>query len=260
MTRNLTTSLKALFCATALALCAAFFLATPDSANALSVRDTDVAEASQDNVMLGTYGTFSSPSKATILARINQIRKEAAEEGLVSEYVPMKWSSDLEWIAQTRAAEASICQDHNRPNGESCFSASHNGITSWAENLAWNYSSDSLMFGIEQWYEEKYDYVNKTGGVTGHYTSLINPKYSCIGIGCFAPSDGGWSCVAAELSFESGLDEEKSGVTGKYVQKIQVPKTSVYGIKLTNKTSMVCGTSATLSSRVVVRSVDYWGN
>ena len=39
--------------------------------------------------------------------------------------------------------------------------------------------------GINQFYGEKSAWVNKTGGVTGHYTSMINPSNKYMGLGCF---------------------------------------------------------------------------
>ncbi len=107
----------------------------------------------------------------------------------------MKWSSNLEWIAQLRAAECTVYESHTRPNNQSCFSIRHRNEQSWAENLAWNYSG--LMAGIEQWYGEKNDWVNQdTSKVTGHYTrcrqqpcgilprSLLCPQYWRLVWGC----------------------------------------------------------------------------
>ena len=34
-----------------------------------------------------------------------------------------------------------------------------------------------MLTGINQFYEEKSDWINKTGGQTGHYTSLISPAF-----------------------------------------------------------------------------------
>lgn len=157
-----------------------------------AVRNTDVTAASSDNTWVSVEGTFYSNTKTEILNRVNAIRKEACKEGVtnpstgkaltMADYVPIKWSSDLEWIAQTRAAEATVKESHTRPNGTDCFSVQHNGVNSWGEVLAWNYSG--MMHGIEQWYEEKGDWVKNTGAVTGHYTSMINPENLYIGLGC----------------------------------------------------------------------------
>ena len=41
-------------------------------------------------------GRILTPDQQAILDAINAIRKEAADEGLVDKYVPIKWSTDLE--------------------------------------------------------------------------------------------------------------------------------------------------------------------
>ena len=201
------------------------------------VRETDVETASDGNVMVLVGGTFKYVPKGDILARINEIRLEACQEGVQdprnssrklteSDYVPIKWSSDLEWIAQTRAAEASLHRDHKRPNGRTCFQLYHNNIYSSGENLAWNSNAD-IFGGIDQWYEEKTFWVNQTEGkVTGHYTSIINPNYTYIGIGGFKP-DQGYGAVAGELKSGSGLNEEQIGVQGQYKQKMEVKESNL---------------------------------
>lgn len=42
-----------------------------------------------------------------------------------------------------------------------------------------------MLSGIEQWYKEKSDWVNKTGKTTGHYTSMINPDYNYVAVATF---------------------------------------------------------------------------
>ena len=84
------------------------------TAYAETIRDTDVTVAGSGNTLVYLDGEFKYVSKDTILNRINEIRYEAWAEGLVSTYIPIQWSSDLEWIAQTRAAEASMYASHYR--------------------------------------------------------------------------------------------------------------------------------------------------
>ncbi len=38
---------------------------------------------------------------------------------------------------------------------------------------------------LSRWYNEKTDWVDKTGAVTGHYTSMINPDITYIGVASF---------------------------------------------------------------------------
>ena len=176
---------------------------------------------------IGVEGTYMTDDLGKAVDRINEIRKEAYEEGLVRSYVPIRLSAQLEAIAQLRAAEAAIKNSHTRPNGSDCFSLSVGGVSSWAEDLAWNTVSDALLYGIEQWYSEKSAYVNKTGGVTGHYTSMINPSYTYVGLGCFH-SDSGVN-YSNTIAGEFGSDErntairETANLSGTVKQWIEVP-------------------------------------
>ena len=48
--------------------------------------------------------------------------------------------------------------------------------------------SIGMTTGVELWYNEKDDYLNQTGGVTGHYTSMISPSNRYVGMGAFGTS------------------------------------------------------------------------
>lgn len=199
-----------------------------DEISAFSIQTVE-----SDYNMLALSGNYYTESADKILKRINEIRYEACKEGLINpqdgktrltleDYHPLKWSADMEAIARLRAAEACVARAHTRPNGKSCFTINtENGEQSWAENLAWNW--DGLMRGIEQFYEEKKAYVNKTGGQTGHYTSMISPRYYYVGMGTYRLKSGGWYVVAQEFSYKSsGLDETKDSFSGDKVQCIEV--------------------------------------
>jgi uncharacterized protein YkwD len=246
-------------------LTAALLLDTAGTtAQAVSVRKADVSQAREGCVLLGVEGKYERVTKSKILKRINEIRKEACTKHYKnpstgkklkeSDYVAIKWSSDLEWIAQLRASEATVNEGHERPNGQSCFSITHGGQQSWAENLAWNYSG--LMAGIEQWYGEKTDWVKSTGGVTGHYESLINPNYQYVGLGSFQRTTGGWYGVAGEFSSKSGLKETQSTVSGKKIQTMEVLSKKVGSVKLQAPTSLKVKKTKRLS---VVRKITFAG-
>ena len=171
---------------------------------------------------------------------INQYRKEACDKGYPdprdssrkltsSDYVPIKWSSDLEYIARIRAAEASILVSHTRPNGESCFSlSSPNGIDSYGEVLAWN-GTDSMLTGIKQWYEEKQDWLDQNANaVTGHYTQMIDPDHLYVGIAAFLNNDGAYpNTTSGEFSYDVSLDEETAPAIQNCTQTIEVLKDDV---------------------------------
>ena len=151
---------------------------------------------SSDVVNVGLHGSYINDVQNAI-NRVNAIRKEACNEGVPdprnssrnltpSDYVPIQWSHDLEEVARLRAAEAALNVSHTRPNGKSCFTVTIPGIktTGNSEVLAWNWNKN-MVSGINQFYGEKSAWVNKTGGVTGHYTSMINPSNKYMGLGCF---------------------------------------------------------------------------
>lgn len=134
------------------------------------ILDTDVSEASDGCTLLGVYGTYYSQAMEA-LDKLNEIRKEACEEGDVpdprnpermltaDDYVPLKWSGDLESVAKIRAVEAGIAyafmdSGHNRLNDKNTFSISYNGISGSAEDLAYNDTTD-MGEGIMQFYMEK---------------------------------------------------------------------------------------------------------
>lgn len=223
------------------------------------------------NVVMGFSGAYYTETADKILKRLNEIRLEACKEGVLNpvtkqplteaDYEPLKWSSDLEAIARLRAAEATVSQAHTRPNGQDCFTVeTTNGEGTWAENLAWNYSG--LMEGIEQWYGEKGDWVKQTqGAVTGHYTSIISPRYHHVAVGAFRLSSGGWYAVAQEFSYKSTLDEQKNSDSGSCVQYMEVQGSNVTKLEYgANKTTFLReGDSCLMPVNVTVQYKDYGG-
>lgn len=180
-----------------------------------TVRDTDVSSPRSGNSIVLLDGNYKYLSKTTILNRINAIRKEAYDEGIVSRYVPIKWSYDLEWIAMTRAAEASMYASHYRPTYRSYSSCTHGGVSTEVECLYWSGTYD-IMNAIQGWYNEK-----GTDDIT-HYIELVDPNNTFIGIGAFKANDGTFGAVAAEFSSRSGLSETQEGAIGSCKQKIEV--------------------------------------
>ena len=81
------------------------------------------------------------------------------------------------------------------------------------------------MKAIQQWYDEKADYVKSRSGVsvtgqTGHYKSLIDPKLTYMGLAAFEnpATQNGWITVAQSLGTASGGSEELAGGYGKAIQ------------------------------------------
>ena len=198
-----------------------------------SLLPTDVTTARDGCVLVGVKGSYITDVQA-VLARVNEIRKEACEEGVPdprnakrkltpSDYVPIRWSSDLEYIARIRAAEASLVIAHTRPNGTSCFTLkSPNGIQLYGEVLAWNYTQKFLP-GIEQWYEEKADWVNQnSSAVTGHYTQMIDPDNIYAGYATFINPDAKYpTTTSGEYSSYADMDETSGPDISNCTQTIE---------------------------------------
>ena len=198
-----------------------------------SLLPTDVTTSRDGCVLVGVKGSYITDVQA-VLARVNAIRKEACEEGVPdprnakrkltpSDYVPIRWSSDLEYIARIRAAEASLVIAHTRPNGTSCFTLkSPNGIQSYGEVLAWNYTQKFLP-GIEQWYEEKADWVNQnSNAVTGHYTQMIDPDNIYAGYATFINPDAQYpTTTSGEYSSYADMDETSGPDISNCTQTIE---------------------------------------
>lgn len=234
----------------ALCMICVIFLADRDIAKAtqkeLEILPADVTVPSDGCVFVGIEGKYAAQVQDA-LDRVNEIRREACREGVPnpenpkrklteSDYVPIQWSSGLEYIARIRAAEAAVLSGHERPNGRSCFSLeAPDGTSSYGEVLAWNSGSDgSMVAGIDQWYDEKEDWVNHNpDAVTGHYTSMIDPENEYIGLGAFVSEFGTWRCsVSGEFGSGNGSDSTASYSTGQCIQTIEVKKDSLKELQI----------------------------
>lgn len=220
---------------------------------AVEVLETDVEVASEGCTMLGVYGSYYSQAQEA-LDRINEIRKEACDAGNVpnpqdpssmlqpEDYVPIRWSAELESIARIRAVEGGLAftffsSGHKRLNGKDIWSVQYNGVRSYAEDLAYNWGT-SMVSGIDQWYEEKTDWVNqKQGAVTGHYTSMIDPEYTYVGLGDFYTEAAEYpNTLAGAFCSETGqLDETMQDAKTDVMQKIEVQNSFIRGYTLKGK-------------------------
>lgn len=196
-----------------------FFGSASTASAAGAVRNTDVTSATAGNTLVSYEGDFLYVSADTILARLNAIRYEACSEGVyglsMSDYVPLRWSSELEWVAQTRAAEAAMYHSHIRPNGKEFESLKNYRVGSENEALYWG-GSIGIMRAIESWYSEKFD-----GGDTSHYRAIIDPRKRQVAIGAFMPTSG-WGAVAAEFTSRGDLYEAQTGAVGRFSQILEV--------------------------------------
>ena len=174
------------------------------------------ATASKPCLALSVPGSFDTTQAEALLGRINEIRAEAAVEGLVDYEsgaavtgAPLTWSTGLEQMAQTRAVEASYSFSHTRPDGSGTVLDTNGPLvaganpTVLAENLA--QASDTAS-ALELWYAEKDAYERYLGGDAsvsegdfGHYAALISDDYTYVGLGSFIAADGG-AYLAGEFS------------------------------------------------------------
>ncbi|NQN57193.1 LPXTG cell wall anchor domain-containing protein [Streptococcus suis] len=198
----------------------------------------EVEEPSEGNAMVGVSGTFYEPDQAAILARINEIRKEAFDEGLVDRYVPLKWSTILEYTTQIRAAEAEYTLGHIRWTDKSVFTVDTDNpeiVAVRSENLAWNFgrSGEAMLTAIEQFYAEKEDFVNQTpDAVVGHYVSLINPNYTHTALSAFlSAGNDGWTGVAQHFTV-GDTSEEAVGLYGDAVQILEAKEDYLFDYEL----------------------------
>ncbi len=179
---------------------------------ASTVLENELTVPGQDSINVGIRGDYMAEQQAA-LNRINEIRKEACENGYpdprdrtknltMNDYVPIKWSYELERYARIRAAEATIYPDHGRPGSNEYKDANNKYETGSAEVLAW--PGGTLTGGVNQWYGEKNTWITGGNGVTGHYTSMINPSNLYVGLGGFIADDGlgsSWgACVSGRFA------------------------------------------------------------
>lgn len=213
--------------------------ATPDSKATPPILETDVASASNGCTMLGIYGSYYSQAQEA-LDKLNEIRKEACEAGNIpdprdpsrmltsDDYKPLRWSRDLESIARIRAAEAGIsfnfmASGHDRPSDKDTFSLSFHDVSSNCEDLAYCWGK-SMTEGVILWKSEQKDWVDQNlSNETGHYTSMINPKYNYVGLGDFYSEAAPYpNTVAGEFSTRTGLNETMQDVQTDVIQKVEI--------------------------------------
>lgn len=227
-------ALAALACA--LAACCA--LSTPAQASAKTL-PINVATPATGNIFVGVEGDEVGYLEG-IVDDINDIRKEACEEGLPDprnnsrkltedDYVPLKWSTDLQSIAKIRAAESSIYSSHTRPNGTSWRTVTSNDVYTCAENLAAGTASIYWFYSTEkELWAEKADTIN-----AGHYMNMINPSYNYVGMAGFCRDGTWWNYEALEFSASSTpLDQTMKADVKNCTQVVEVKAGSTSSPKI----------------------------
>ena len=204
-------------CVTALfILPCGILLSGGNAAEAASIAEAaETAESKEVLAVIRIEGQFEQPDRQALLDRLNEIRREACEEGVnnpvngepltEADYVPVEWSDELEQAAALRAVETSVLRDHIRPDGSECFTVLPDSSVFSMETLAWGYGSTKEA--LEGWYSEKESYTGETGEPAGHYIALITPDNQYVGIADLRTSGGRDSCAGAFGITRSGNGE-----------------------------------------------------
>ena len=246
-----------------------------------TILETDVSKPSSGCTMFGVKGTYYAEAQKA-LDRINEIRKEACNAGNVpdprnssrmlqpSDYKAIKWSTDLERIARIRAVEGGLCfgfmaSGHSRLNGKGWSTVKYNGVSTYAEVLAYNWNKGNLVSGINQWYGEKSDWVNKnSSAVTGHYTSMIDPSNTYVGLGDFYTTASGYPNTLAGEFNSTSQSLSQSALSGytDIMQKVEVKNTYINKYYLDGSETQYLGETQTLTPMVHLvngsKTLDLW--
>ncbi|MDU4441211.1 MAG: CAP domain-containing protein [Streptococcus mitis] len=200
-----------------------------------NVLSSEVLNPSSGNVLVGIKGEFLTPDKQAILDAINKIRKEAADEGLVDQYVPIKWSTDLEKTAFVRATEVSVTLKPERLSTKEIWTAFPSSNSIKGEALDVNY--EGFLKAIENWHAEKANYVaKKKGGTskefTGYYELLINSKFTYVGLAAFRNSASSQKVATISLALgDDASSEELAGGYGSAIQYTEVTASNLSTVK-----------------------------
>ena len=194
--------------------------------------------------VVGIKGTFTAPDKQAIVNRINEIRKEAYNEGLVDRYVPVKWSNRLEQASLRRAAEATLSKAHYRLTGEKLYSGEYSdNLAHLAGNLS--FGRQTALDAIEGYYAEKKNLDSDTG-VTGHYRRMIDPWWSEVAMSTFTKTNSSWP-TTSQL-FADGLSDDSSSSTlyGSSIIYTEANRDELSNFALSNNTRLKENSSETI--------------
>ncbi len=122
------------------------------------------------------------PDDGTLVGLVNGFRQtgaECADVGFIGPLGGLAVNADLTEIAMQRAEEIATQgmygMSHTRPNGQSCFSLTVNGTSSYAENIAAGQRDANSVF--VSWREDNQPYSGQ-----GHRRNMLG-DYTTIGIG-----------------------------------------------------------------------------
>ncbi|MDY2790730.1 MAG: CAP domain-containing protein [Lachnospiraceae bacterium] len=148
-------------------------------------------QADEDLITINQKVTYRMTEARKMLELMNDARREANHENLdgISNRCDLTLDRSLEDTAKIRAAEITISFSHTRLDGSRCFTA-FTPQGNCAENIAMgNATAEKTHM---QFYNERENYMTQNGKVTGHYTNMIDPRLSTVGIACAQSDSSRW--------------------------------------------------------------------
>lgn len=201
---------KFIYCAVSTVLTCAMVLTSGVSVYAETL-ESDYASPTGNNIMIEVSGTQSTIGDQAALKMVDQYRYRACREHEVNpddtsktlslstfygdnptdqelgqvngDYVPVNWSNELEHVAELRSTEASIYSSHTRPSYHYDVQYDDQSYAHY-ECLAW--TSGTMSDGISAFASERGDWISQnTAKETGHYTAMISPSNTYLGVSSF---------------------------------------------------------------------------
>lgn len=129
---------------------------------------------------------FGQQDARDMLALINAFRSgndawywnqdDTTKTDLTGSLSPLTYDYELEQVAMQRAAELVVYFEHERPNGQDCFSVYPASLTAMGENIAAGQRTAQAAFVSWQEADEPYMYQ-------GHRRNMLSSRFNVIGIG-----------------------------------------------------------------------------
>ena len=132
-----------------------------------------------------------------------------------SDYLNPQWSFEAENIALQRAFEANLYWDHTRPNGDYCFTADYIAGSGWCTGEVISDGPTTAGTCVDLWASEKENLVSNNGGITGHYTFLIDPSVTHYGFAVIGR-------VGVGESYYGSTSSSATGYKGTYQMRVNV--------------------------------------
>ena len=168
-----------------------------------------------------------------------QVLKLMNEERMAEGEDPLVMDKGLLATAMQRAAELTVRFDHERPNGEMCFTANDR---MYGENVAVGQSGPSQV--MQSWMNSE-----------GHRANILTAGYQSVGVGVFY-HNGVYYWVQC-FGYDTATESTKTG-TVKKTYEVSVKGKLAYRINTKTKITMKKGGTKTLTLKTDNMTVDYF--